>query len=855
MIHDFRFAFRQLWKTPAFTIAAIAVLALGIGVNTAIFSLVNTLLFAPSPYKNPAEVVQLFSQDKKDPKSFRAFSYPTFRDVRDQNTVFAGAMAHSETVVGLGEKGNTRRAQADLVSSNYFSVLGVLPAYGRSFLPEEEKPGSAQRVAIVSHRYWKKYSRDPALLGHTLLINGRVFTVVGIMPEGLTETESIFSAEVWLPLGVFDEIMNDSGSTTKQSSLEDRGRENLIVIGRLKPGMTAAAAEPALKGLAANLETAFPVEQKDQTFMTAPLDRFSNSTDPSDPGPIYAVGVLLSGMAGVVLLVACLNLANMLLARGTSRRKEIAIRLALGGSRGRIVRQLLTEGFVLSLFGGMGGLIFGLWSVDLLAASFSKIAPIEVDWLGDPNPMVLAATLGFCVLGTLGFALGPALKLSRTTVLGDLKQHPGEDATRRRWRFLPRHPLIVVQIALSLALLTAAGLFIRGAAKAAAIDSGLHAEHAFLVETDASLGGFDQKRAEDLYRTLHDKFAALPGVEFASISSTVPFGTRSVQKSVQRAGTHAAPGAKPATPAEGMIFSPWWNSVGADYFATVGLPLLRGRAFTEAEANQPGGPPVAIIDEELAKKLWPDGDALGQQIQFPVLDIPTAPSTVDTGEIQRGTPIEIIGIVPTTRNRLLSRRMDGSIYLPFARGFQNNVFFFVRFASLPAGQEAATADLLRRTVQSVDPVLPVFELRTFTSHMQGSPQLWFVRAGAAMFSVFGGLALGLSVVGIYGIKAYAVARRTREIGIRMALGARREAVQWMILREGFVMVAAGLGLGLLLALGTAKIVGNILFEVSPLDPFAFTVAPALLALAALLATWLPARRATRISPMAALRSE
>ena len=613
---DLRFAFRQLWKSPGFTIAAVVVLALGIGVNTAIFNLVDTLLFSPPPYQNPAEIVQLFSQDKKDPKSFRAFSYPTFRDVRDRNTVFSGVMAHSGTVVGLGNKGNTRRAQADLVSSNYFSVLGIRPAYGREFLPEEEKPGSGQRVAIVSHRYWKKYSRDPALLGHTLLINGRDFTVVGIMPEGLTETESIFDGQVWLPLGVYDEIMNDRGSAAASPSLEDRGRDELIVIGRLKPGMTAAAAEPALKGLASNLEAAFPVEQKDQTFMTYPLDRFSNSTDPSDPGPVVAIGVLLSGMAGVVLLVACLNLANMLLARGTARRKEIAIRLALGGSRARIVRQLLTEGFVLSLFGGVGGLIIGLWSVDLLMASFSRVAPIEVDWMGRPNPTILAATLGFCVLGTLGFALGPALKLSRTSVLGDLKRHPGEDATPRRWRFLPRHPLIVVQIALSLALLTAAALFIRGAGKAAAIDCGLRAENAFLVETDASLGGFDQKRAEDLYRTLHDKLAALPGVEAASISSTVPFGTRSVQRSVQRAGNYPASNVKPATAEQGKTFSPWWNSVGSDYFAAVGLPLLRGRAFTEAEATQPGGPPVAIIDEELAKNCGLTATRSGNEFSF-----------------------------------------------------------------------------------------------------------------------------------------------------------------------------------------------------------------------------------------------
>lgn len=855
MLQDFRFALRQLWKSPGFTATAAIVLALGIGVNTAIFSLVNAMLFSPPPYQQPNEVVQLFSQDKKNPKNFRAFSYPTFADIRAQNTVFAGLLAHTETVVGLGEKGDTHRAPADLVSSNYFSVLGVRPASGRTFLPEEEIAGRAEHVAIVSYRYWKKYSRDASLLGHTLLINGRPFTVIGIMPKGLTETESIFSAEVWLPLGVYDEVMNDARRGAGKSALADRSREDLIVIGRLKPGLTSASAAPALQGLAANLEKAFPVEQKDQTFMTAPLDRFSSSTDPSDPGPIYAIGLLLSGMAGVVLLVACLNLANMLLARSTARRKEIAIRLALGGSRGRIVRQLLSEGFVLALLGGAGGLILGLWSIDLLAASFSKVAPIEVDWLGDPNPAVLAATLGFCVLGTLGFALGPALKLSRTSVLGDLKQHAGEDPARRRWRFLPRNPLIVAQIAFSLALLTAAALFIRSATQAASVDSGLHTGKSFLVETDASLGGFNQERSEDLYRRLQEKFAALPGVESASISATVPFGTTSIRRSVQRAGTHAAPGTEPATPEEGRSFAPWWNSVGADYFRTVGLPLLRGRAFTESEATQPGGPAVAVIDEVLAKKLWPNENALGRQIQFPVLDIPTAEAAKESGEIKRGAPIEIIGIVPAVKNRLFDRDDEGALYLPFARGFKNNVFFFVRFASLPAGSETATADLLRRTVQSVDPVLPVFELRSFASHMEKNPQLWIVRAGAAMFTVFGALALGLSVVGLYGVKAYSVARRTREIGIRMALGARRQTVQWMILREGLTMVAAGLVLGFLLAIGTGKIVGSILFHVSPLDPFAFTLAPALLALAALLATWLPARRATRITPMEALRDE
>jgi predicted permease len=854
MMHDFRFAFRQLWKAPGFTIAAVIVLALGIGVNTAIFSLVNVMVFQPPAYKRPAEIVQLFSQDKKDAHNFRAFSYPTYCDIRDQNTVFSGLLAHDDSIVGIGEKGNFRRAVVDIVSSNYFSVLGVMPAYGRPFLPEEERPGANTRVAIVSYSYWQKHSRDPSIIGSRLLINGRNYTIVGIMPEGFTGMESVFSREAWLPLGVYDEVIADRGGT-RSRALTDRASDRLIVVGRFKPGMSATAAGPALKGLATNLEAAYPVEQKDQTLMTAPLNKFSTDTAPVEHDPVGLIAALLAAMAGVVLLVACLNLANMLLARGTARRKEIAIRLALGGSRGRIVRQLLTEGFCLALLGGICGMLLGLWSSDLLVASLSKLLPMDTVWLSGPNPIILGATLAFCVLGTICFALGPALKLSRAGVIEDLKQQAGEDFHRPRWRFLPRNPLVVVQIAFSLALVTAAALFVRGALKAGAVNTGFRTANLFMLEIDGSLGGFDQQRAEDRYRMLGEKLSALPGVEHAGISATVPFGLNTVRRTVLRAGLSPAPDDKPATAAEGRTFTPIWNSVGVDYFATLGLPLVRGRAFTAAEANQPGGPAVCVIDEVLAKKLWPDGDALGQHIQFPIS--PTAPQTVSTGsgEIRRGEPIEVVGIVPPIRNRLFDREPAGSLYLPFARGFQNDVYFFVKFAPGSSASERANADLLRRTVQSVDPLLPVLELRTFEKHMDASPQLWVVRAGATLFSIFGALALGLAVVGVYGVKAYSVARRTREIGIRMALGAQGKTVQWMILREGIAMIVAGLLIGVLLALATGKIVSAILFEVSSTDPFAFTMSPVVLMTAALIATWLPARRATKISPMAALRTE
>ncbi|MEY2487517.1 MAG: hypothetical protein QOH39_3165 [Verrucomicrobiota bacterium] len=856
MIHDFRFAFRQLIKAPGFTIAAVLVLALGIGANTAVFSLVNTLFFAPPAYARPHEMVQLFSQDTKDPKKFRGFSYPTYRDIREQNTVFSDTMTFNLALIGLGQKGDARRVFSAIVSSNYFSVLGVPMARGRAFLPEEETPGRNAPVAIASYSYWQKHDLDPGVLGSQVLVNGRPFTIVGITPPGFVGTLQVLSPEVWLPMSVYDQVANDFQSENK-ATIEDRSGTQLRIMARLKPGMTAAAAKPALEGLAANLEKAYPVEQKNQTFLTAPVSRISLSTNPASDRGVKSIAPLLLGMAVVVLLVACLNLANMLLARGTARRKEIAIRLALGGSRWRIVRQLLTEGFVLALLGGAGGLVLGLWSSGLLIASMRKFMPFDLVWSTGANPAILVATFGFCLLGTLMFALGPALKISRTALVSDLKEHAGEDVVRRHWKFLPRNPLVVVQIAFSLALLTAAALFVRGASKAASVDTGLKPGASYLLEVDASLAGYEPQRAQEVYQKLNERLAALPGVEHTSISATVPFGMIALDRNVQRAGIHPGPEAKPATAAEGLAFKAAWNSIGADYFSTVGLPLLRGRAFTQAEATQPG-PKVAIIDQALAKKLWPEGDALGQRVQYAAGNTPTTQPNGGGGneaKTQEET-IEIVGIVPATRHELFANEeAGGAIYLPFARGFQSDVSFFVRFRSLAPGKEAVTADLLRRAVRDVDPSIPILSLRTFAQYLDSNLDLWIVRAGAAMFSIFGVLALGLAVVGLYGVKSYSVARRTREIGIRMALGAQPGMVLRLIMGEGALMLFSGLALGLLLAAATGKILSGILYEVGAFDPPAFASALIVLAAATLFATWLPARRATRINPMVALRTE
>jgi predicted permease len=478
---------------------------------------------------------------------------------------------------------------------------------------------------------------------------------------------------------------------------------------------------------------------------------------------------------------------------------------------------------------------------------------------------VFVATLGFCALATLFFALGPALKLTRADLVTDLKEQAGEDSAPRRHRWLPRNPLVVAQIALSLGLITAAGLFIRGALKAGSVETGFKADSTILIEADASLGGYDQTRSLPLYRAACDRLAALPGVQAASIASTVPFGLLTLNRPVQRAGAKSGPDTHPTTAAEGLAFYVRWSSVGADYFATMGLPLLRGRAFTKIEAEVAGAPPVAIIDEVLAKKLWPEGDALGQRVQWAERGTPTADGGggsgtmgVSDGVARRADDppsVEIVGIVPATRWELFHSGVGGQIFVPFAQDFRSNVFFHVRTAPGAAGVDAALFELFRREVRSAAPGVPVFTVRTFRQHFDANMQLWIVRSAAALVSLFGGLALVLAVVGVYGVMAYAVVRRTREIGIRTALGAEPGTVLRMILREGLLMTLGGAALGFLLALGIGRAFSGMLYHVSPLDPVAFTLAPAVLVATALLASWLPARRAAKVDPMVALRNE
>jgi putative ABC transport system permease protein len=837
LLLDLRYAVRLLLKTPGFTAVAILVLALGIGANTAIFSIVNAMVLAPIPSDGEA-IVGIYSRDRSRPDSYRSFSWQSYEQMRESRELFDQVMAHTMTMVGAGEGASTRRSFAAIVSSSYFDTLGVRLASGRGFTGDEQRPGAGVRVVIVGHPYAGAHGATPAgVLGQTVRINGRDYTIVGVTPEGFAGTMALIAPEFWLPTGAYESVMEQAFTSRAGAPLADPTNRPLMLVGRLRPGLTAEAAKPMLASLSQRFEQDDPVGYKAQDLMVQKLSRLSVSTSPRDDSETFAVWILLMGMAGVVLVIACLNLANMLLARGTARRREIALRLALGSGRARVIRQLLTESLLLALVGGTAGLLLAVWGTRLLTATFASVLPMVVTFDASPDPRVLAATLVFSVLATLTAGLGPAWRTTRPDVLPDLKEQPAEQGGGRR--FSMRNMLVVGQVALSLALLTAAGLFMRGAVKAAVADPGYALEGGLVVRVDPSLGGYDETRGRATMRSILQRVRTTPGVQAASIGSIVPFGEFQEGRIVQKAGTPpAADGERDAGVDSTYVV------VGADYFDTMRLPVRRGRGFTTAEEESAGGAPFVIIDEPLARQLFGGEDPIGQRIQFPRRDDRPDPGA-----------LEIVGVVAGVRHDMFDKVPVPHVYLPFGRNYRGGMNIHMRLDSATPEAEAAMLGTMRREIRAVDADVPIISMQSLRQHRDKSIVLWVVNAGARLFSVFGGVALLLAVIGVYGVKSYVVSRRTREIGIRMALGATPEAVLWLVMREGLALTLTGIGIGLLLSWGVARAVSGMLYEVSPLDPVVFAAAPLTLIAAALLASYVPARRATHVRPMTALRAE
>jgi predicted permease len=806
---DLRYGFRRLAKSPGFTLVAVASLALGIGANTAIFSLVDTVLLRPLPVKDPQQIVELYGTLHKG-ADYTIQSYPNYKDYRDRNEVFTGLAAYRFEPVSLSHGGTNERVWGYTVSGNYFDVLGVPPVMGRGFLPEEDRTPGARPVVVISYACWQsRFGGDPSIVGKQITLNNQPFTVVGVAPRGFIGTEVAYAPEIFAPMMMAKQI--EPGSDW----LETRTNDNIFVIGRLKDGVTRERAEASLVGLTRQLAEEHPQDNEGRGVKLLSPGLFI----PDIRDAVVTFSAVLMGVVGLVLLLACVNLANLLLARATERRKEIAIRLALGASRVRLVRQLLTESVVLSLAGGAFGLLLATWLNALVSAiklptDIALVFDLRTDW------RVLVFTLGVSLATGVIFSLLPALQSSKPDMIPALKDDSAMGGFRRSRL---RNALVVAQVALSLVLLVCAGLIVRGLQAAQAMHPGFNPQNAVALSFDLGLQGYDEERGRAFQRDVVERAKGLPGVRSVTLTNSLPLAIdyNSTTIYVEGQPTASSSDLPLAVPFE----------VGLDYFKTMGIPL-RGRDFTEHDDKTESR--VAIVNETFARKFWHGEDAIGKRFNSTGPDKPYW---------------EVIGVVADGKYNSLVENQKPALYRPMLRDYSSLVVLVARVEGDPQGAVAR----LRGVVQSLDPSMPVFDAKTLTEHMQ--IPLFPARMAAMVLGSFGVLALVLAGIGIYGVMSYVVAGRTREIGLRMALGADRRSVLRLIVGQGMTLAVIGLGVGLLIAAAFARLLTSQLYGVSPADPVTFACVALLLAAVALLACYIPARRATRVDPMIALRYE
>ena len=846
MIQDFKFAFRQLLKSPGFTAIAVLTLALAIGVNSAIFALINGVVLRPMVPVRPNEVVNVFNCRQNANHDYRQFSYNEFRDMRENNgEVFADLAALEFAVAGIGRDHEMRRSFAFLTSENYFSMMGVQPFGGRFYNAEECRPNANIPVVVASYGFWKRQGGRADFVGSTLQINGQPYTVIGISPEGFCGASALIAPDVWVPLGMRAQLGSAFGDSESMHDLTNPKNYTLNLVGRLRSVLTIESAKSRMPVLSQRFSAMQTDTEFQREVQIQKPSRFSLSTSPEDDGPITLIGTLLMAMAGAVLLIACLNLANMLLARGTARSKEIALRLALGASRWRIVRQLLAEGLLLAICGGVVGLILSIWCNNLLLHSLATLLNnVNFSFIVDltPNFAVLAVTFVFCLIATALFSLGPALKATKSDLVNDLKQQVGEPARIGRFSrfFAPRHISVMAQIALSLMLLFAAGLFFRGAIKAAGLNPGFVAAGDLVTEMDFTLLKKEPADARREIFNIVQRARELPGVKAVGVGTMLPYGNFTNTRRIM--STRSTLSNDPKAPDPGA--SALYTATTPGYFESIGVKILRGRDFTQSECENKDGRHVGIIDEEMAKKLFPNEDAIGQHVRYTIPPRDGSPNDM-----------EIVGIVNTHRHDVNNETPLVRLFVPFAQGYTGNVFLHLRLATQDRQSVAGMISTTRSMLRGIDPDLPIIQMSSYVDLLERCVGLWIVKLGATLFGAFGLIALLLAVVGVYGVKAYAVACRTREIGIRMALGAHRKDVFALIMRQGALQTALAVFVGLLLSLAAGRVLAQILYQVSPSDPFALITSSVMLTVAALLACFLPARRATHVNPITALRTE
>jgi predicted permease len=726
----------------------------------------------------------------------------------------------------------------DIISLGYFEALGVRPVYGRDFTADEERAGSGARPVIVSYRLWERSGFDRDILKRTVHLNGQDFAIVGVAPQRFTGTTAIMGVDYFVPVGMHDAIESDFDSAARLP-ISDRRSRPLILVGRLKEGISRDQANAQLKVIAAAHEQAYPDDNKNQDLVVRPLGRLGISTSPQDDTQLWVPIAMLQGLAAAVLLTSCLNLANMMLAFGSARQKEIAIRLAVGGARSRIVRQLLVQGLLLSIAGGVFGLIAATWAAGLLVSSMANVLPITLALDLRPDMTVLTATLLFCSLATIAFGLWPALRLSRPDLLSSLKDQAGEVSGRLAGRITVRGALVTAQLALSLALLVLSGLFVRGAASGASANPGFDFEPLVIAQIEPKLGGYDEAQGREARRAVLERLRATPGVESVAAASVLPFGDYSFNTAVQRDGPRLR-NEDPDAPSK--IVHAQTYTVTSDYFRTVGLTMVRGREFTPAEEAAIGGTPPVIIDTGLADRLFANENPIGQLLQY----------GADAGGAD-ARPMLIVGVAPGVKHDLFENRPEPHIYLPSGGAESNRMFLYARAAAPQSADAIVTT--VRDQLRAADADLPVMFVKSFRSQHEGSAQVWILGAAARLFLTLGLAAAFVAVVGLYGVRSYLVARRTREFGVRMAVGAAPADVMRLVLREAVTTTTAGLAIGLGLGALLGWGLSAVLYQVSPFDPITLGGATGILAVASLVASVVPARRAAHVLPMTALRND
>jgi predicted permease len=821
LIQDVGFGLRMAAKSRGLTATLAITLALGIGVNTAIFSVLNGWLLRPLPVRAPEQIMYLAFQPKGTSES--KFSYPDLQDFQKQTDAFFDLFAYAPGYAGFSTGGVATEFAYGAVTGNYFSALGVKPLLGRLLLPGEgEKPGEGLLV-VLGYAFWqKRFGGDAAIVGKRVLINGQPATIIGVTPREFHGTYFAFDIPGYLSLNVVPLVQGSSRLWT------DRGDRELMTLGRLKPGVGIAQAESSLAVIAQRLAAQYPATDKDFTVRVIP-ERLARPA-PFVTNFVAVIASLFLVLPALVLLLACLNVANILLARTTARQREMAIRAALGAGRGRLIRQMLTESLLLALLGGIGGVVLGEWAI---SASGSMIHSVTSSSSGIAGRLdygfdwrVFAYTLGVVVLSGILLGIWPAFRAGRVD-LNTVLHEGGRSDSGGVGRHGVRGVLLVTQVAGSLMLLIVAGLFVRSLERAEHMNLGFDPDHVLNVMLDVHQIGYDETRAKAFYRDLRDRVHAMPGVQSASLAFTVPLGMPSPGSSIYVEG-HPLP---PGQLAPGVAF----NRIDPAYFETMRVPLLEGRTFRDSDNET--APPMAIVDQTMAKEFWPNQDPIGKRFSM------KSPS---------GPFIEVVGLARDGQTDWhFSLDPHAYFYLPLAQNFATFLSLQVRTTVPPESMILG----VQQQIHDLAPDLPIFDAHTMQQVIHGLGGLFMFRLAAALAGVMGILGLTLATVGVYGVVSFGAAQRTREIGIRMALGATRRGILVAIIRQGLQLALIGIASGLVGAFALSRLLRSMLVGVKPGDPGTFIGVSLLLLTVALLASYIPAQRATKVDPMVALRYE